>query len=151
MSHVTQPTVTARSQLRAHWIVTVSVLVAFLAATAVTLVVVLDSGTPSTGGSIAKPQAAIRSDGGASESAVAAAVGSQPTAGPEGSSISASIGGPRMRAAGPDEKAVAASIGGPRMRAAGPDEKAVAASIGGPRMRPSGPDESAVAASISGR
>ena len=120
MSQVTQPTLTTRSQLRAHWIVALSALLALLAAAAVMLVLVIDNGTSTTTSGVAKPQAAVRSDGGPSESAVAAAVGSQPSAGPDESTIAASIGGPR----------IAPSIGGPRMLPAGPDESTTAASIG---------------------
>jgi hypothetical protein len=119
MSHVGNPTLSTRSQLRAHWIAAVSALLALLAAAAVTLVLVLDNGASTTSGSTAKPQAAVRSDGGPSESAVAAAVGSQPSTGPDESGIAASIGVPR----------IAARIGGPRMLPTGPDESAAAASI----------------------
>jgi hypothetical protein len=118
MSQVTPSTLTARSQLRVHWIVAVSALLALLAAVAVTLVLIIDNGASTTNGSVAQPQAAVRSDGGPSESAVAAAVGSQPSAGPDESNIAASIGGPTP-------------IGGPRLHPSGPDESAVAASIAG--------------------
>jgi hypothetical protein len=119
MSHVAHTTVSTRSQLRAHWVVAVSALLALLAATAVTLVLVLDNGASTTVSSAAQPQAAVRSDGGPDEAAVAASVGSQPAAGPDESSTAASIGGPRMRPSGPDESA------------SGPDESAVAASVAG--------------------
>ena len=121
MSHVGNPTLSTRSQLRAHWVVAVSALLALVAVAAVTLVLVIDNGASTTTSSVSKPQAALRSDRGPNESAVAAAVGSQPSAGPDESSIAASIGGPRT------------------------------ASIGGPRMLPSGPDEGAVATVVSGR
>ena len=109
MSHVTHPTLSARSQLRAHSIVAISAVLALLAASAVTLVLVLDNGASTTSGSIAKPDAALRSDGGPSESAVAAAVGSRPSAGPDESNVAASIGGPRVSPSGPGERAAAAS------------------------------------------
>jgi hypothetical protein len=112
MSHVTHPTLSAKSQLRAHWIVAISAVLALLAAAAVTLVLVINNGTSTTSGSVAKPQAALRSDGGPNEIAVAAAVGSRPSAGPDESKIAASIGGPRMLPSGPGERAAAASTRG---------------------------------------
>jgi hypothetical protein len=118
MSQVTPSTLTIRSQLRGHWIVAVSALLALLAAAAVALVLVIDNDASTTSGSVAQPQAAVRSDGGPSESAVAAAVGSQPSARPDESNIAASIagstpiGGPRLHPSGPDESAVAAAISG---------------------------------------
>jgi hypothetical protein len=121
MSHVGHSTLSTRSQLRAQWIVAISALVALVAATAVALVLFVgDSGTTASK-SIARPHAAIRSDGGPNESAVAASVGTQPSAGPDESSIAASIGGP----------SIAAPIGGPKMRPTGPDESTVATSIPG--------------------
>ena len=112
MSHVAHPTLSTRSQLRAHWVISISALVALLAATAVVLVLVLGDGASTTVGSVAKPQAAVRADGGPDESAVAAAVGSRPSAGPDESNVAASIGGPRVSPSGPGERAAAASIGG---------------------------------------
>ena len=112
MSHVGHPTLSTRSQLRANWIVAISALVALVAATAVALVLFVgDSGT-TTSKSIARPQAAIRSDGGPNESAVAASVGTQPSPVPDEAAIAASIGGPRMLPSGPGERAAAASIRG---------------------------------------
>lgn len=131
MSHVAHHTLSPRSQLRAHWVVAVSALAALLAATALVLVLVLGDGASTPVGSVARPNAAVRSDGGPNESAVAAAVGSRPS---------------RV----PDE-AVIAGAGPYQPASSGPDESNVAASIGGPRMLPSGPDEAAIAASISGR
>jgi hypothetical protein len=122
MSHVGTPPVSTRSQLRTHWIVAVSALLALLAAAAITLVLVIDNGTQVASSEVATPQSAVRSDGGPDESAVAASVGFRPSP-------------------GPDESTVAASVGGP----------SIAPPIGGPRMRPTGPDESTVAASIPGR
>jgi hypothetical protein len=130
MSHVGHSTLSTRSQLRAQWIVAISALVALVAATAVALVLFVgDSGTTASK-SIAKPQAAIRSDGGTNESAVAASVGTQPSPVPDEAAIAASI----RRTAGPSQY--------------GPDESTVAGSIGGPRMLPSGPGERAAGASI---
>ena len=57
MSHVAHPTLSARSQLRAHWIVAISAVLALLAAAAVTLVLILDNGASTVSGSVARPQA----------------------------------------------------------------------------------------------
>jgi hypothetical protein len=111
MSHVGSPTLSTRSQLRAHWVVAISALCALIAAAAVVLVLVIDDGASTTSGSVTKPQAALRSDGGPDESALAASVSSPVSVGPDESSIAASIGGPRMHSSGPDEAAIAASIG----------------------------------------
>jgi hypothetical protein len=78
----------------------------------VVLVLLIDDGAPTASSQTAAPQAAIRSDGGPNESAVAAAVGTRPSAGPDESNIAASIGGPRMLPSGPGERAAAASIRG---------------------------------------
>jgi hypothetical protein len=139
MSHVGHPTLSNRSQLRANWLVAVSALLALIAAAAVTLVLVIDNGPSTATSPVAKPQAAVRSDGGPNESAVAASIAPRPSAGPDESAVAASIA-PRPSAS-PDESNVAASIGGPRMLPTAPDDSAIAGS---------GPDESAVAASIAG-
>ena len=54
MSHVAHPTLSARSQLRAHWIVAISAVLALLAAAAVTLVLILDNGASTVSGSVAR-------------------------------------------------------------------------------------------------
>jgi hypothetical protein len=111
MSHAGNPTLSTRSQLRTHWVVAISALFALIAAVAVVLVLVVNDGASSTSGSVTKPQAALRSDGGPDESAVAASVSPRPSAGPDEANIAASIGGPRIQPSGPDESAIAASIG----------------------------------------
>jgi hypothetical protein len=122
MSHAGHPTLSSRSQLRAHWIAAVSALVALLAAAAVTLILVVDNGASSATSSVANPQPALRSDGGPNESAVAASIAPRPVASPDESTIAASVGGPRMLPSGPDDTATVASA---------PDESAVAESITG--------------------
>jgi hypothetical protein len=117
MSHVAQPTLSTRSQLRAHWVVAVSALAALLAAVAVVLVLVIDDGASTATSRNAAPQAAIRSDGGPNESAVAASVGTRSSPVPDEAAIAASVralgAGPYQPASeGPDESAVAASISG---------------------------------------
>jgi len=89
-----------------------SALLALLAAAAVTLVLFIGNGSSTTTGSVPKPTAAARSDGGLGETAVAASVGSRPSATPDESNIAASIGGPGMLPGEPDESAVAAAISG---------------------------------------
>jgi hypothetical protein len=113
MSHVGHPTLSTRSQLRAHWIAALSALAALVAATAVALVLFIgDSGT-AVSTSVANPQAATRMDGGPNESAVAASIGTQPSPVPDEAAIAASIrrsAGPSQF--GPDESTVAAAIAG---------------------------------------
>lgn len=116
MSHVGHPTLSTRRQLRAPWIVALSGLVALLAATAVALVLMIDGGASTASSRVASPQAAVRSDGGPDESAVAASVGAQPSSVPRKAAIAASIrqgAGPYQPASDrPDESTVAASISG---------------------------------------
>ena len=82
MSHVGHPTLSTRSQLRAHWIVALSALVALIAATAVVLVLMIDDGASTASSRTAAPQAAVRSDGGPNESAVASSIAPRPTQSP---------------------------------------------------------------------
>jgi hypothetical protein len=116
MSHVGHPTLSTRSQLRAHWIVALSALVALVAATAVVLVLMIDDGASTASSRTAAPQAAIRSDGGPNESAVAASVGIRASQSPDEAAVAAVVGrgaGPYQPASDrPDESAVAASIAG---------------------------------------
>ena len=71
MSQVTSPTTTLRSQVRDHRTVAVSALLALLATVAVVLVLVIDGGSSNTSSVAQRSQAALRSDGGPEESAVA--------------------------------------------------------------------------------
>ena len=119
MSQVTNPTLSARSQLRAHWVVALSALLALLATAAVVLVLAIDDGSSGIGNSVGeRQQPALRVDGGLDETAVAAAVGSQPapSAGPDESAVAASIGrtapAPQDFSAGPDESTVASAVSG---------------------------------------
>jgi hypothetical protein len=132
MSQVTQSTVSIRNQLRAHWIVALSALLALLATAAVVLVVAIDSGPSITSGSVAEQQPALRADGGPDESAVAASIGSPSSAGPDESRTASSIAGTTLRpTGGPDESSVAASLPKTATPSGGPDESATAASIAG--------------------
>ena len=119
MSHVTQPALSARSQLRAHWIAALSALLALLATAAVVLVLAIDGGSSGAGSSVAQhQQPALRADGGPDETGVAAAVGAQsaPSAGPDESAIAASISRTAPVAQDfsgrPDESSVAAAVAG---------------------------------------
>lgn len=130
MSQVSQATISTRSQLHAHRAVVLAALLALLATTAVVLVLAIDRGSSSTG---QQSQAAVRSDGGPNESAVAASIAPRPT-GVDESSIAASIG-----AAEPNwERAL-------RIRGEAMDKQ-----YGLGDFAPSGPDESRIAAAVSG-
>jgi len=112
MSQVTQPAISVHDQIRAHWVVALSALLALLAAAAVSLALAIDSG-PSTSASIAEQQPAVRPDGGPDESAVAASIGSRPSARPDESTVAAAIAGTTNPGSGrPDESTVAAAISG---------------------------------------
>jgi hypothetical protein len=110
MSQVHHPYLTARNSFRAHRIAVLSALLALIATTAVVLVLAIDRG--SSGSVAVSSQPALRTDGGPSESAVAASVGSQPSTGPDESTVAASVGGATPpTSSGPDESTVAASVG----------------------------------------
>jgi hypothetical protein len=89
MSQLTHPAVSARQELRNHWILALSALLALAATIAVLLVLAID-GTPSdTSAAPDQSQAAQRSDRGPDDSAV----GSKPgPARPIGGSLPASPG-----------------------------------------------------------
>jgi hypothetical protein len=93
MSHVGHPTLSTRSQLRAHWIAALSALVALVAATAVVLVLMIDDGGSTATSGIGATQAAVRSDGGPNESAVAASIAPRPSQSPDEAATAASIAG----------------------------------------------------------
>src|SRR4051812_47545946 len=115
MSQVTHPTFSTRSQLRAHKVAALSALIALLATAAIVLVLAIDGGSSGPGTSAAaRPQPALRADGGPDESAVAATVGSQaaPSAGPDEAAVAATVGSQAAPSAGPDESAVAAAVSG---------------------------------------
>lgn len=61
--------------------------------------------------SVVSHQPAVRSDGGPSETAVAASIRSRPSAGPSESAIAATVGAPAPRpTTGPDESRIAAAV-----------------------------------------
>jgi hypothetical protein len=73
MSQVTHATFP--NQLRSHWLLAVSALVALMVTVAIVLVIAADGGSAETSGPVAKAShPAARSDGGPDESSVAAAV-----------------------------------------------------------------------------
>jgi hypothetical protein len=116
MSQATQPTISLQDQIRAHWVVAVSALIALLAAAAVSLVLAIDSTPSQTSAPATGHQAALRSDGGIEESAVAASIGAQPTAGPDEARVASAIGSSvSIRPAptfGPDEARIAHNLFG---------------------------------------
>ena len=133
MSQVTQPTVSLQDQVRGHWIVAISALLALLAATAVALVLAIDGGSSGTQASVAEQQPALRSDGGLEESTVAASLAARPSVGPDESKIAVSIGTPTARPAGGLERSQLghAALMGQAPTPARPDESRVAAAIAG--------------------
>ena len=116
MSHVGHPTLSTRSQLRAHWIAALSALVALVAASAVVLVLMIDDGASTASSRTTTPQAAVRSDGGPNEGAVASSIVPRANQSPDEAARAALVAqgaGPYQPASpGPDEAATAASIAG---------------------------------------
>jgi hypothetical protein len=115
MSHVAQPRLQIPAQLRKHRLLALSALLALAATVAVVLVLAIaDNRSASLVADL--PQQVTRTDGGPEESAVAAAIGSQPTViRPEESRIAAAISSVREPApatARPDESTVASAIAG---------------------------------------
>ena len=115
MSHVVQPRLQVPRQLRKHRLVALAGLLALAATVAVVLVLAI-ADNRSTSSVADLPQQVTRTDGGPEESAVAAAIGSQPTVSrPDESRIAAAIGSAREPApapARPDESIVASAISG---------------------------------------
>jgi hypothetical protein len=118
MSQVTPSTTSVRSQLRAHWIVGISAVLALLATAAVVLVLAIDNGSSGTSSVAQKSQPAVPTDGGPDESAVATFVGPRAVGG-----HAEAVGIPSPAAA--EATAAAAS----RASAGRPDESRIAASI----------------------
>lgn len=122
MSQVSHTAIPLTNQIRNHWVVALSALLALLATIAVVLALAIDGGSTKVSAPVAQSShEAARTDGGPDESAVAAAIGS-----PRGGAAFASR---------PDESKVAAALGsatGSAPPASRPDESKVAASIAGP-------------------
>jgi hypothetical protein len=122
MSQVSHAAIPLTNQIRNHWIVALSALLALLVTAAVVLVLAIDGGSSDATAPVAQSShPTARSDGGPDESKVAASIGSASEAVP-----------PAMR---PDESKVAASIGSASEaapRANRPDESKIAASISAP-------------------
>jgi hypothetical protein len=115
MSHVVQPRLQVPGPLRKHRFVALAALLALVAMGAVVLVLaIVDNRSTSSVADL--PQQVTRTDGGPEESAVAAAIGSQPTViRPDESRIAAAISSAREPApapARPDESTVASAIAG---------------------------------------
>jgi hypothetical protein len=114
MSQVQDTAIPITTQIRNHWVVTLSALLALLATGAVVLALAIGGGSTKASTPVAQSShPAVRSDGGPDESAVAARVGSRPTAGPDESKVAASIASasePAAAANRPDESKTASSI-----------------------------------------
>jgi hypothetical protein len=151
MSQLTQP-ISVRQQLRGHWVLALSALVALAATLAVVLVLAIEGGSSETTTAAQQSQPAARSDGGPGESAVATSVGSRISPGPSESTIAAAAAGSvpsgYWESADPRSSYQPAPVEG----TGGPDESNVASSVAQAQApdHPR-PDEAAVAASISGR
>ncbi len=123
MSQITHPPIQLSAQLRAHRLIALAALLALLAAAAVVLVLAIGNGASTSStvdqagtsslapvvasrGPVPNPVTIARAD----ESAVAAAVGSQPTAvRPDESAVAAAVAS-QPTAVRPDESAVAAAV-----------------------------------------
>jgi hypothetical protein len=149
MSQLTHP-ISVRGQLRTHWVLVLSVLLALAATAAVVRAIDGDSTTTST--AVQQSQPAVRSDGGPDESATAVSVGSRTSPAPSESSIAAAVG--RSATSGYWESADPRSSyePAPAKGAGGPDESSIAASVAQPQApEQPRPDEAGIAATISGR
>jgi hypothetical protein len=133
MSHVSHPSISIRTQLRARQVAWFAAILALLATATIVLVLAIDGDDTGTSSVATQSQPAVRSDGGPNESAVAASVGSVPSTGSSESTVAASIGGGRTQPlGGPDESNVAASLStSPRQASSGPDEAATASAVSG--------------------
>ena len=114
MSHATHLPVQPTGWIRTHRAIALAALFAFLTTAAVVLVLALGGSEP-TSSTAGQPTPSSRISG-PDESAVAAAVGSQPSViGPEESNVAAAIGATgegSTERTGPDESAVASAISG---------------------------------------
>ena len=151
MSQLTHP-ISVRDQVRAHWILALSALLALAATAAVVLVLAIEGGSSDTSTVAERSQPAVRSDGGPDESAIAQSVGSRVSPAPSESSIAAAVGGSvpsgYWDSADPRSSYQPASAEG----TGGPDESNVASSVAQAQAQAQPrPDEAAIAASISGR
>ena len=135
MSQLTHP-ISVRDQVRTHWALALSALLALAATAAMVLVLAIDGGSSDTSTVAQRSQPAVRSDGGPDESAVALSVGSRLSPAPSESTIAAAVGG-----------SVAARPTGSYWESADPRSSYQPA----PAQGTGGPDESSIAATISGR
>jgi hypothetical protein len=150
MSQLTQP-ISVKEQLRAHWVLALSALLALAATAAVVLVLAIEGGSSETTTVAQRSQPAVRSDGGLDESAVAASVGSRMSPAPSESTIAAAVAG--SVPSGYWESAEPRSSYQPApAEASSPDESRIAASVAnGQASEQPRPDEAGIAATISGR
>jgi hypothetical protein len=150
MSQLTQ-SISVKEQLRAHWVLALSALLALAATAAVVLVLAIEGGSSETTTVAQRSQPAVRSDGGLDESAVAASVGSRMSPAPSESTIAAAVAG--SVPSGYWESAEPRSSYQPApAEASSPDESRIAASVAnGQASEQPRPDEAGIAATISGR
>lgn len=112
MSELTPSAASVAHPLRAHRIAVLSAILALLAVAAVVLVLAIDDESASQSVS-QSPQPALRADSGPEESAVAASIGSQPSAGPSESRVAAAVSAATApQQPRPDEAGIAAAISG---------------------------------------
>ena len=151
MSQLTQP-ISVKEQLRAHWLLALSALLALAATAAVVLVMAIEGGSSDTSTGAQQSQPAVRSDGGPNESAVAASVGSRISPATSESTIAAAVAGSVPSGYWESAEPRSSYEPAPAEGTGGPDESSIAASVAQPRApgEPR-PDEAAIAASISGR
>jgi hypothetical protein len=150
MSQLTQP-ISVKEQLRAHWVLALSALLALAATAAVVLVLAIEGGSSETTTVAQRSQPAVRSDGGLDESAVAASVGSRMSPAPSESTIAAAVAG-SVPSSYWESAEPRSSYQPAPAEASSPDESRIAASVAnGQASEQPRPDEAGIAATISGR
>jgi hypothetical protein len=151
MSQLTQP-ISVREQLRAHWVLALSALLALAATVAVVLVLAIEGGSSDTSTVAQRSQPAVRADGGPDESAIAASVGSRMSPAPSESTIAAAVAGSVPSGYWESRDPRSSYQPAPAERTGGPDESSIAASVAQPQApEQPRPDEAGIAATISGR
>jgi hypothetical protein len=150
MSQLTQP-ISVKEQLRAHWVLALSALLALAATAAVVLVLAIEGGSSETTTVAQRSQPAVRADGGLDESAVAASVGSRMSPAPSESTIAAAVAG-SVPSSYWESAEPRSSYQPAPAEASSPDESRIAASVAnGQASEQPRPDEAGIAATISGR
>jgi hypothetical protein len=151
MSQLTQP-ISVREQLRAHWVLALSALLALAATVAVVLVLAIEGGSSETTTAAQRSQPAVRSDGGPNESAVAVSVGSRMSPAPSESTIAAAVAGSVPGGYWESVDPRSSYQPAPAEGTGGLDESSIAASVAQAQApEQPRPDEAGIAATISGR